>query len=160
MKSVNKTTAGFSLVETVIAIGIMALAVTALLGLLPQGIEMTRQAGNENAYARILSSVRAEINKVGFKDLDQLELRRLTYDDQGVRIFQAGGTGNQIAYVAEVDFNGANNRPLTLPGGSGAEVAIENFSVRIVASPLQDYNFLRAPPMAYRTYPIHIARNF
>jgi uncharacterized protein (TIGR02598 family) len=157
--SKNAHRSGFSLVETVIAIGIMALAVTALLGLLPQGIEMTRQAGNENAYARILSSVRAEINKVAFRDLAQLELKRLTFDEQGVRIFQAGGAGTPVAYVAEVDFNGRGNNPIALPGG-GPEVAIENFSVRIAASPLQDFNFLKAPAMAYRTYPVHIARNF
>jgi uncharacterized protein (TIGR02598 family) len=60
---------GFSLVETVIAIGIMGLAVTALLGLLPHGMEMAKKAGDEGARARILDSIRSDISHMTYSDV-------------------------------------------------------------------------------------------
>jgi uncharacterized protein (TIGR02598 family) len=153
---------GFSLVETVIAIGIMALAVTALLGLLPHGIEMTRQAGNESAYARILNTVRTEVGRVDFASMSALENQRLIFDEQGIRLPKgaSGSAAQLVAYVAEVDFNGPRNVAVVLTSGAAAEPALHNFVVRIAATPLPDFNFQSTLVSGYRSYPLLMAKNF
>ena len=49
--------AGFSLVEVVLAVGIMAMGVVTILGLLPHGMEMSRKTANEQAETRIVDQL-------------------------------------------------------------------------------------------------------
>jgi uncharacterized protein (TIGR02598 family) len=152
-------TRGFSLVETVLAIGIMGLAITALLGLLPHGLEMTKQAGDENAYARIIESVRTELMRHPFATVARLaDTSRMQFDEQGMSLSVA--SGGQQAYVAQIDYRGPNESAITLTGGNAAHQALHNFAVHIAASPQVDFNFKNRPPRSYRTYPVVIARNF
>jgi uncharacterized protein (TIGR02598 family) len=151
---------GFSLVETVLAIGIMGLAITALLGLLPHGIETTRQASQENAYARILDSVRAEILRLPFANVPttMAAVERLSYDEQG-NIRNSGDSSSFQAYIVEVDFRGIDNNPLTLSanvGGDTPQNLLYHFVIKIAATSLTDYSFEGRPANAFRTYSIYM----
>jgi uncharacterized protein (TIGR02598 family) len=154
---------GFSLVETVLAIGIMGLAITALLGLLPHGIEMTRQAGNENAYARILNTVRTELMRVPFDTLPTTaDNQRMKFDEQGVMLLP-GASNNGInaqSFLVLVDHEGLLDNKLILTGGTATEHKLHNFSVHIAATGLPDFNFVAAPVKSYRTFPMLVGPNF
>jgi uncharacterized protein (TIGR02598 family) len=156
----KKKVNGFSLVETVLAIGIMGLAITALLGLLPHGIETTKLAAQENAYARIMDSVKAEIFRVPFAQVPSLMsvTQRLSYDEQG-NILQGGNNINAQAYMVEVDFQGDTGLPLGTVASAGGNIPLtllHHFVVRIAATSLTDYSFRGRPANAYRTYSVYM----
>jgi uncharacterized protein (TIGR02598 family) len=96
---------GFSLVETVLAMAVMSLAVTVLLGLLPHGLEMSRKAGVSAGEARINTDVIAELSQVDWADLSGYNDDRFYFDDQGVRLDDTATT-SLTAYVARVRLPG------------------------------------------------------
>jgi uncharacterized protein (TIGR02598 family) len=149
----------FTLVETVLAIGIMGLAITALLGLLPHGIETTKQASQENAYARIIDSVRAEILRLPFAQqaIQLAAVRRLSFDEQGTLLVPGNSVGFQ-AYLVEVDFRGAGGVPLQLNTSAGAlgQNLLNHVIIRIAVTSLSDYTFTDRLANSYRTYPIYV----
>jgi uncharacterized protein (TIGR02598 family) len=164
MKRVTPTfLKAFSLVETVLAIGIMGLAITALLGLLPHGIEMTRQAGNENAYARILNTVRTELMRMPFDTLQSTADNQLMrFDEQGV-LLPPGASNyglNAQSFLVLVDYRGRQDNGIVLTGGSGTEAKLHNFAIHIAATGLSDYNFRNVSPKAYRTFPMLVGPNY
>lgn len=53
----NTTNAGFSLIEVVIALGIFAFCIVAIVGLLPVGMNSVRSVSNENNAIHIASSI-------------------------------------------------------------------------------------------------------
>ncbi|MBL9114813.1 MAG: Verru_Chthon cassette protein B [Verrucomicrobiaceae bacterium] len=146
---------GFSLIESVVALGIMGLAVTALLGLLPHGMEVSRRAANAGATARIIESVTNELSQLNFTNLQDLPaLQRLVFDDEGMLLFP-GQTSGQIAYVAEVEKPNDSQGKATLPGG-GPDEYLLRFIVKVANTPLPDFNFEDADPSAYYTTPVFL----
>lgn len=55
---------GFSLIEVVVAIGIVAFALTALLGILPIGLNVARESAAQTSQAHILQQIASELAKV------------------------------------------------------------------------------------------------
>jgi uncharacterized protein (TIGR02598 family) len=164
MKPIRHTrAAGFSLVETVLAIGIMGLAITALLGLLPHGIEMTRQAGNENAIARILDTVHTELMRMPYDTVHTLaDGERLSFDEQGVLIAGGGGGAgiSAQAFLVQVDYRGVADNAIQLTGAVGAEPQVKNFAVQVASTGLSDFNFNSRSTKSFRTFPILVGPNF
>jgi uncharacterized protein (TIGR02598 family) len=145
---------GFSLIETVIALGIMGLAVTALLGLLPHGMEMSRKAATSGAVSRIMDSVKSDLSHFKFSNLANLGAReRMFFDDEGVAL-----DGNEAAalasYVAEITNMRTGGRNVTLPGG-GIERNLITFRVRVANTPQIAYDFEANDPSAYTTMSMH-----
>jgi uncharacterized protein (TIGR02598 family) len=137
----------FSLVETVLALGILGLAITALLGLLPHGIEMTRRAANISAVSRITSSISSELSLIYFGSLRSIGRTRLLYDDQGSKNLSA----EFISYVAEVTVVTAGAQ---LPGDATPQQRIVPVQIRVAATPNRDFDFERAPANSYQTIPV------
>ena len=57
MKRHHTSNAGFSLIEVVIALGIFAFCIVAIVGLLPVGMNSVRSVSNENNAIHIASSI-------------------------------------------------------------------------------------------------------
>jgi uncharacterized protein (TIGR02598 family) len=53
---------GFSLVEVVLALGIVSFSLLPMLALLPTGLESIRESANETALSAIIGKARAELN--------------------------------------------------------------------------------------------------
>lgn len=53
-------TAGFSLVEVMLAVGITGVAIVTLLGLLPSSLRSIQRAANDGAEARVLQAIMAD----------------------------------------------------------------------------------------------------
>lgn len=62
----------FSLVELVMALGIVAFALLSLLALLPIGLGIMQETSSQSAEASIERSIRGDLNQTTFKDLDNL----------------------------------------------------------------------------------------
>lgn len=82
--------AGFTLSETAIAVAIIATVVTALVGLIPVGLDQLRQASNTTADARILQAVTADYQMRTWSEIVQQQteggVSDFYFDAQGTRL--------------------------------------------------------------------------
>lgn len=81
--------AGFSLVESALAVALAALAVVALFGILPVGLDSVRNAATMTAEARMLQAVAAEYQMrpwASLKTLQAGDTEDFYFDTQGMRV--------------------------------------------------------------------------
>jgi uncharacterized protein (TIGR02598 family) len=157
---------GFTLPEVVIAIGISAMGLVSLLGMIPQSLDTLRQAGQVSSETRIAQQIFARISTSDWQDTRGND--RLTANFQGRRYFfdelaveldnptQAFGP----AFVAEVSVAPSD---VELPqGGSGSSVApdphLRRVTVKVTTSPSTSFDFNHAKASAYRTYASVVTR--
>jgi uncharacterized protein (TIGR02598 family) len=76
---------GFSLVEVMIAIGIVAFALTAMLGVLPAGFDAMNQSAAQTTQAHILRQVAGDLAKID-SDLSSYLAESQYYDLDGRRV--------------------------------------------------------------------------
>lgn len=126
---------GFSLVETVLAMAVMSLAVTVLLGLLPHGLEMSRKAGVSAGEARITTEILGELSQVDWTALATYDNKKFYFDDQGVRLSESAGL--EIAYVARVQLP----VPMNLPGASVPSDNLRRVVLDIASTPNTKFEF-------------------
>jgi uncharacterized protein (TIGR02598 family) len=84
---------GFSLIEVTIAMAIAAVALVSLLGLIPQGMNTMREAGDEAIMARIHQQTLNEIQMADFDAIDTYHNIEFYYDGQGEELGDSRGTG-------------------------------------------------------------------
>lgn len=84
---IRRSRQGFSLVEVVLALGVISFSLVSLLGLLPVGLNSLRDALQINTQAQIIQSVASEIQISRFSDLDTADFLSTRFpkyfDDQG-----------------------------------------------------------------------------
>ena len=167
-RSTRRQNAGFSLVEVVMSVAIMAVGVVTLMGLLPHGIEISGKTANELAAARISQQVLGELQAstwVSLSGTAGTPIRKF-YDDQGIEIERdADDFAYRLAYVAEVELpattNDAQGMMARLPSNSAAGARQTNLRraiIRIADKPTEDFDFLTAPKSSYRTI-VHLIAN-
>lgn len=80
----QKGNGGFSLTEVLLALGIVAFAFIPVLGLLPVGLDASRQAIDATIEAQIVQQLSNEVLQTDFSNLSQLASAPLNYyDNQG-----------------------------------------------------------------------------
>lgn len=84
---------GFSLVEVVLALGIVAVSVVAVIGLMPVGLNAFQEANRANIEAEIVAQLGRQIEAASF---DRLRTQFSTaqtfyYDFEGRELFGSGG---------------------------------------------------------------------
>jgi uncharacterized protein (TIGR02598 family) len=88
--------AGFSLIEVTISIAITAVALVALMGMLPAGMKTMREATDRAVETRIHQQVLGEIQLAEWENRFKFDYRAPGgsavhfYDDQGIEIFNTG----------------------------------------------------------------------
>lgn len=136
---------GFSLVEVVLATGIMALGVITILGLLPHGLEMTRKTANEQAETRIIDQIVGELQAAdwsGLQDQINTPVRRY-FDDQGLEISQSGNGGDfnmLLTYVVEVTLPDLDVK-LPSSNSTGPDQNLRRVIIKMISAPLMNFNF-------------------
>jgi uncharacterized protein (TIGR02598 family) len=142
--------AGFSLVEVVLAVGIMALGVVTILGLLPHGLEISRQTANELAESRIIDSIVSDYQAMTWTEFntaaDATAANRF-YDDQGLSIDNgdADAMATDLTYVVKVEIPEPN---VVLPSDANLppNQNLRRLTIKVVAVPEQNFNFDSPPP--------------
>jgi uncharacterized protein (TIGR02598 family) len=136
---------GFSLVEVVLATGIMALGVVTILGLLPHGLELTRKTANEQAETRIVDQIVGELQTMNWASMtvDQAKVRY--FDDQGLELMQPNGDTfkMQLNYVVQVNIPELDVKLPTNDGDAVRQVnkSLRRVMIKMISAPLPDFNF-------------------
>jgi uncharacterized protein (TIGR02598 family) len=98
-RKVASSSDGFSLVEVAMALGIVAFAFTALLGMLPVGLGLFRSAMDTSIATRIVQSVSSDLQQADFDALGTTTTGVLYFDEQG----NAVSSPDQAIYWAKVN---------------------------------------------------------
>lgn len=136
---------GFSLVEVVMAVGIMALGVVTILGLLPHGLEMSRKTANEQAETRIVDLIVGELQSADWATLNLNPQQVRYFDDQGLELVPGNVAADDfdilLSYVVQVNIPPLDVR---LPNNDGNMTPNQNLRrvmIKMIAAPLRDFNF-------------------
>lgn len=144
---------GFSLPEVTLALGIAAFGITTLLGLLPQGLNNIRKAGDVAASSRISEHILGSIDQS--QAMAASTKQRFYFNAYAVPIDPAGANKDAIAYVAEV------NPPATdvrLPGSANSgDAFLRRVKVKLKQTTAADYAFDDANPASYKLYSYVVA---
>jgi len=92
----DNSKSGFSLVEVVIALGVVAFALISVLGLIPVGLQSFRQAIDNSATTQIVQRV---VNEAQQTDFNSLANTVYYFDDQGTLL---SGSTSQTLYSVNV----------------------------------------------------------
>ncbi len=133
---------GFSLPEVTIAVGIAALGLVALLGLMPQGLEMARKTGELAAQRQIMEEITRDLEQTSWAELQNLAGATSgtvkTFSEQGIEVTPGAVNTSYVANVKVFDLTAQ------LPqGGGGAQIEkfLRKVVVRIATTTNTSYNF-------------------
>lgn len=148
----HRGTSGFSLVEVVLAIGIVGFGLVTTMGLLPVGLNTFHQAIDTSVHAQIVQQV---VNDVQQTDFDTLvnsgTLVSRYFDDQG----NEKKSTQPYIYQVRVTATATTN----LPAGS-ASSNLATVTIDIANNPGHLSNpFSSTSPAPYKTYTTFMARN-
>jgi uncharacterized protein (TIGR02598 family) len=147
--------AGFSLVEVTLAVGIAALGIIAVLGLMPQGLEMSRKTGELSAQRQITEQIVRNLDQKAWNDLITANTTfTLYYDDQGL---ETTATAPTQAFIVRVQI-----LPLasltTLPLGGNGEPYLAKAVIKIATTTNPQFNFADQNNRNYVTMIHYIAK--
>lgn len=106
-------THAFSLIEVLLAMGIISIALLATIGIIPAGLKSMASARESSVEAQIIASVGSQMRLTPFSELDtRWGNAEFYFDNDGLPFIR--GNRSAAAYHADVT---SITRGLTLPGG-------------------------------------------
>jgi len=149
-----------------LSLAIASLGFITMLGLLPQGLQLSRNAANISAESRIRQKLTGELLTTSWKQLDWTSYGPLRYfNDQGIELTQSeinssGSAAQTLTYVASVQMP-ENPLDLDLPK-EGQNVGYESYLRRVriyIANSNQlDFDFTNAPERLVKSYTAILAK--
>jgi uncharacterized protein (TIGR02598 family) len=153
-----RSSRGFSLVEVALAVAIAAVGIITLLGLMPEGLEMSRKTGLLTLNSNIVEQIIRDLENTQFNLLPAQgtgtttgganaipEKSRRYFDDQGQ---QVNVDSNAIVFVAEIDFT----RPASLPRSEQTQNYLRRVIIRVANASDPAFQFNADNRIAYTTY--------
>ncbi|OYW76121.1 MAG: hypothetical protein B7Z37_10235 [Verrucomicrobia bacterium 12-59-8] len=144
--------AGFSLVEVALAVAIAALAIITLLGLLPQGLEMSRKTALLTTNNSILEQIVRNLENMQWSDIPTTGVANKYYTDQGLEV---ASDSKEISYVAEIDYQ----QQATLPLTENQEPYLHRVIIRVASSSSPSFKFDPANRISYVVFNHLIAKS-
>ncbi len=127
MKLPRKKHSGFTLVEVVLAVGVIAFAFVTTMGLLPVGLNVSREAVDTTVVSHIYQNLSSQAQQTDFSRLNTLNAQAHYYDQQGKSV-DANST-NSI-YKAEYKVNTSTAFPSNQVSSRLATVSIYILATR------------------------------
>ena len=87
-KTIKILEKGFTLVETVLALGIVATVMVTLMALLPTGMDIMKEAGTNTVGARIANQLVSEIQLSDYEKIQQWNGKEYYFDDMGTQLIK------------------------------------------------------------------------
>lgn len=156
---------GFSLVEVTLAVAIASLAIITFLGLLPQGLEISRKTSLMTTTSYIMEQIVRDMENAQWFQLTgnaytqntsstKLKTFRKYYNDQGAEV---ATDSSQLTYVVEVEYLSGS-----LPS-SDRQLAVDQLNllkvaVKVAATVDAKFDFKSAQPFTFTTYNHLVAR--
>lgn len=150
--------AGFSLVEVALAVAIAAVGIITLLGLMPEGMEMSRKTGLLTLNSNIVEQIIRDLENTQFNLLPAQgtgtvagganaipDKSRRYFDDQGQQVNE---NSNTIVFVAEIDFT----RPASLPRSEQTQSYLRRVIIRVANTTNPTFQFGLNNQGAYTTF--------
>jgi uncharacterized protein (TIGR02598 family) len=130
--------AGFSLVEVTLALGIAALGIIAVLGLMPQGMEMSRKTGLLSVHRQITEQIAREIDQKPWAEIVNAppQQQPLYFDDQGLEVTADSPV---LAFVVDVEY--LNSGTMVLPQGAPFEPFLRRVLIKIANTTNLGFDF-------------------
>jgi uncharacterized protein (TIGR02598 family) len=152
-KVLRARTKAFSLVEVVLAIGVVAFAFLAMFGLLPVGLTTFRQAVDTTLGSQIVQRIINEAQQTDYPTLIANPTAQRYFDDQGNEVASL----NNSLYTAEITVSA----PTSLPNTSTPDsTSLATVSVKFVNNPGHNPSpFAATSNIPYSVYSALIARN-
>jgi uncharacterized protein (TIGR02598 family) len=119
--------AGFSLVEVVVALGIVSFAVIAILGLIPSGLNTLKDSTGETVRAQIVRSIAASALTANFSSLNA----SVSFDNDGQPLLPT-----DIATYPRYTVNATTNEP-SFPGSTSGNFtgSLTALKIEIILKP-------------------------
>jgi uncharacterized protein (TIGR02598 family) len=150
--------AGFSLIEVTLALSIAAIGFVVLLGLLPQGLEMARQASETSVVSKINRLMASELHATPWDRLPPGGFSEKRYfDDHGVETTANDAFGIYVAsfYTPEPTLD------VTVPCGDAVsterEAYLRRVKICIAVNPTSDFEFSESIPSKISTQTVLLA---
>jgi hypothetical protein len=148
---------GFSLIEVTLAMAICALAVITLLGLIPQGMELSRKTSQMTDTSYIIEQIMRDLEGSTWTSLTQ---NKSSSSSSGAESFVGTETryydlqassvskdSSQIVYIAAFSFFDAQ-----MPSDGTAQSNLIRVMGRVASTSNPEFNFSRASPASYFTF--------
>lgn len=154
IKNHRQNSHGFSLVEVTIALGITAFGITTILGLLPQGLNNLRVAGDLTSSSRISQHILGSLDQSKATGSDSKQ--RYYFDAYAVPIEDKAKGRDDIAFVAEVS---PLSSDVQLPGSAtSSDAYLSRVIVKLKQTPAADFDFDSASPYSFKLYSYVVAK--
>jgi len=141
---------GFSLVEVALSVAIAALAIITLLGLLPQGLDMSRKTGMLAFNSNIFDHIIRDIENTKWSAMPVGKNKKY-FNEQGVEV---PSDSKQIVFVAEVDLQ----QQAPLPQTEALQNYLNRVVVRIANTGNVNFTFGKNNKASYATFCYLVAK--
>ncbi len=98
--SASRKGSAFSLIEVVLALGVVSFAMVGLVGLLPVGLSVSRQAIDVTIQSQMAQTLRNQVQLGGLTNVDQWAGQQLYFDNQGLQVSGVGAPSR--VYTAQM----------------------------------------------------------
>lgn len=125
---------------------IAALAIITLLGLLPQGLEMSRKTALITTNSHILEQIARDLDNARFASLPTSAVNKY-FNDQGAEVT---ADSSEIVYVVEIDPD--TTYPASLPQAEQDQPYLKKYIIRIANSTDSTFDFASGSPLRFSTF--------
>lgn len=143
---------GFSLPEVTLSVAIAALGIISILGLMPQGLEMSRKTGQLAAHRQIVEQIIRDLDQTDWVNLP-VGVKTKYFDDQGLELLTASAP--TMSFIVKYEIAAANPN---LPKNPVAELYLRKVVIKIATTVNPAFDFTDANERHYNTFNHFLAK--